>query len=1706
METLTQTGGFKVRGLLMEDDRFRILRATRESDGATVCLKTTVSAYPEARLIAILKNEFSVASQLKSGVIPRYLEKFEDGNKLYLVMENFSGMALPDYLENESPEITEKLKIAVQMGGIIEDLWKHNLVHKDLRTDRFIYDPQSQVLHLVHFGSAGSQTRQSVDQGNTFRQLADLAYVSPEQTGRTSWGIDHRSDLYAFGICLYEIFTGRLPFEGKDSLELLYMQVAGRPLSPRQQDDEIPEGLSGVIEKLLEKAPGDRYQSIHGVNADLAYILKHLQDKAALAKFRVAAWDRPDRLKTPDEMHGRQDELSLLEMEFRKACEGDVRIMLLEGQQGVGKTFLVQAFRNGLLRVPHLYSAGRFEQFNKDFTKGGLIASVRQILSRFLALDTTAFSEFRENLEKDLDKNLGLLLRVLPELGLFYKDLEAPAPLEGNEEQNRFFYAFRLLLRSLSSPEMPLVIFLDDLQWADYSSLRLLEEIAVAQELSHIFVIGCFRQTEVGKSHPLNEVVTSLTRAGMMLKLHLNPLGTREIHAWLDDVLGPNPHNGKLTELVERRTRGLPFFIQQFLLLVFDKGLLQYEPEGKFWQFDLDQVGSLEMTDRIGDVIKSRLNSLSAAELEALQVAAILGYRFRESDIADLTGEPVESVIALLDKASDLGIVIPDETGWVQDKSTEIAPFTHRFLQQSLRKHFYENTPDKDREEIHYRIGKIRLASQPEEGPGQDYFFEMLQHLNLGKSQITEREEAENLALMNLEGGKQAYSANAYEQALFYLESGRDLILNFSRKSLELSEIVFWIGKSKYLLGDYESAEAELKQLVKESGDFMFRLKVAKELCRLFITVGNHEESLKTGLKVIQESKYAMPVPKGQGALRFAIIRKMLRLRMKLTTRKFEKLRDLPRNEDPELSAFLRSYEELMVSALSVNPTLFALLVLQQVQITLKYGLTPFSGPAFISFAILNAVGVGDYKTALNAGKAAVELVNIPGLGAKRTEIRFADSHFLLHLKDEIRDHLEVYLDIHRHFIEIGDPIFAGYSLNSRIWSMVALGINLDEIGQEMDAYIRNFRLKGEQEVLDMMVPRRQFIRGVQGQLTEPWTLSDESYHFENKFTELKERGSYSVLGGMVLAKIQIDWLFHRYSDGISWCQQGEPYLPNMEGIYFTCEYYLYTLLNHLGEFISFGRKPESGELKKLKAYNKKLKKLYGQQPGNYESHYLLFHAGFLHLEGKLEKAELAYSAAIASAKKLKFWQNYAVANEIAFQLSRQLGRKNNEVNFLKDARQGYLIWGATAKVNQLDRAYSDFLGDGSSPVSDTGSDVLELNTLLKASNALSQEIRLHTLLQALLRILMENAGATRGCFVMPHEGVLIAEIEGEMAESGFQAQVLGDSPDPNRFPLAVIRYVARTGEAVTQNSGFSDLFHDDPYLESVRPKSFLCHPVIHQGQFLGLIYLENQLVSNSFSPARIELLSLLSGQIGISIQNAKLYENLEKKVADRTRELAEEKKKSEDLLLNILPEHTAGELMATGKTHARKYEKVTILFTDIVGFTPIVEQLSAENLVNMLDTYFSECDKIVEKHQLEKIKTIGDAYLCAGGLHEKDPESAKKVVDAGLEMIELVDKLKDRFGEFKIRVGIHTGPVVAGVVGTKKFAYDIWGDAVNIASRMESAGEPNRVNISETTYQLVKDDFECDYRGKVKAKNKGELPMYFVRKPDDAPAAEPSA
>ncbi|HEX5625072.1 MAG TPA: adenylate/guanylate cyclase domain-containing protein, partial [Saprospiraceae bacterium] len=694
--------------------------------------------------------------------------------------------------------------------------------------------------------------------------------------------------------------------------------------------------------------------------------------------------------------------------------------------------------------------------------------------------------------------------------------------------------------------------------------------------------------------------------------------------------------------------------------------------------------------------------------------------------------------------------------------------------------------------------------------------------------------------------------------------------------------------------------------------------------------------------------------------------------------------------------------------------------------------------------------------------------------------------------------------------VESNDIIYAGYAVTFINRAQLYMGEELDRVYEKLVGYIQ-FTHKIQSIVsLHQMLPWTRMIIDL-AQIEPNAALFGEQVKEEDHYAYVKSlagNGLLLPLAQYYTAKSMYHYILGHYQKSLDFSLKAQPHMASVLGLPEWAEHQVFQTLSMLALHLD-GQLPPNKEAKSWKK-NLKLMQLWAvNSPRNYESKYLLAYAESLVLANDIEHARAQFNLAIQSSQESGMKYMTALIYERLAAMNFRLKETELAEKHIHQALIEYQQWGAKAKVSQLLEQHS-FLRSAKH-AQDSGkksisSNSLDLESVLKAASSLSSEVVLEKLLEKLLLILVENAGAQNAYLLRNRNNQLYVDASSRMSNE-FVCEI-------KSYPLeegegishAVVRRVNNSKESIIIDDAEKDpMFSKDPQSRKLKVKSILCMPILSKGEMLSILYLDNAASAYTFTRNRLEILNLLSGQIAVSLENAQLYSNLEQKVLERTStiekqkvELEEEKHRTETLLLNILPEEIAEELKTKGSSKPQRHESVTIMFTDFEKFTLMSEKLSPEEIVEIVDYHYKAFDKIIEKYNIEKIKTMGDAYMCVSGLPRPHPDHAIRAALAALEILDFVQSYnasrRDNGLPFcQIRIGLHTGPVVAGVVGLNKFAYDIWGDSVNTASRMQSVSEPGRINISNTTFELIRDRFKCTHRGKIKVKYKDDIDMYYV-------------
>lgn len=1720
--------GYRIVKSLEKNENNEIFLAERDSDKQAVVLKQTVLFNESSPASSKTGHEYDILKDLKHEGIPKVFEIAYNGKSIALVQEYINGSNLKEQIFKKRISVSDVLNIALQLSDILHYIHKKGIIHKDLNPRNIILTKEGNV-KLIDFAISSNLHSETNDLLNIDQIEGTLNYISPEQTGRTAYSIKHHCDFYSFGILLYELLIGKPPYDSIDPLEIIHFHLSRVPTPLRSILPDLPDGLDQVISKLMEKNPDDRYQSALGLKADLEIIKEHFITKKPLIEFSTGIHDITGEYKQTQKLYGRKEEKKDLLNYYDNLSIVRSMLVLVAGYSGVGKSALIRHVKYPIIQKGGTFLSGKFDQFKQDIPYYAFIEGIEEFIRNLLSEPENNIENWKQKIKSVLGNNLGLIAEVIPLLSKIIKDYPEVPKLQPAEQESRFNKFLLDFIFSFSTTDKPLVIFLDDLQWADLSSLNLVKRIIENPGENSILILGAYRDNEVDKGHPLLITLKQIESSKNRIKnIQLQALDeTTTCKITKDSLFMSQSQATDLGALVFRKTKGNPFFIHSFLKNLYDKELVKSETDGN-WVWDNNEIDKLSYTDNVIDLMTERLIVLPYATQLMLKYAAVLGNIFKIDELSQLTEKSSleiynnlkpaikEGYINSLDKRYR-SLALSSLNQEFDEQQTQLNgsahfTFTHDKVQQAA----YNLIEISELAELHLRIGRLFLNNK-KESQLHDGIFELLNHFALSLNLINNNSEKEKIASLCLIAGQKAKESISYDLGVRFLEMGKSLLGSGSWQSnYQLTyDIIKELGECQYLNNNPNIAEQNFKDVLRHAKTNFDKLKVYSVHTALYLKIGNSPESLRLGLEAVK--LYGIRFPKNKKIIQISALLNLMKFIFLFST-KYKKPEDFEHIEDSideENIALSKLMIDLASSAYMIDQNLMMLVVLRIIKNYLKNGYTDASGWGFsgLSTVVLSALKL--QKKGLDLWKLTIELNKKNKSPIIKWRLNYLVTAFGNPWRIPYRNDFANILDTTKACILNGDQLFTGYSVSIYQRYRFIAGINLKELieGSEEQIPLIEKGLGG----FDFFQCFHQMAKGISG-LTNNNSWNDEHFNGDKELERIEYEGNNTKLGFFHTARLTSRYYFGKFDDAIQEHETVLKYKGNMLGELCEALYAFYTSLSISAKYAEMEKNEKRKYLKVFKTCLKDLKLWSQACPENHLQHYQLIQAELFAMKNDFENAIKFYEKSINTAIENKFKYVEAIANERAASLCYSKQLKKQSQSYSNEAWEAYHSWGATIKCTELENKYPELgktkviqksaeIASASSVTSSSSQSALDLASVLKASQSIASQVKYVDLLKKLMHVIIENAGAERGCLLHKKGENLCIEAEGKSGNN--EIKILASVPfkETDLVPHSFINYSWRSEESeVVNDAGIEERFNSDPYIKEHATLSMMCVPITLQGKITGLLYLENNLLKGVFNRDRINLLQMLSSQIGISIENSMLYENLEEKVVERTKEIEKqrveiqlEKEKSDSLLLNILPKHAADELKSTGKYKAQSYKNVTVMFCDIVGFTTLGENMNADMLVNELHEFFSGVDDIMDKYGIEKIKTIGDAYLCAAGLDEtKGNIPSINMVSASKEILDFLSELnqrKEKEGrrKFQIRIGIHTGPVTAGVVGKSKYAYDIWGDTVNTASRMESSGEPGKINISGNSFELVKEDFNCEYRGKISAKNKGEIDMYFV-------------
>lgn len=1586
--------GCRVKEKIYESRNALVYRAHQEAENRPVILKMLKQAYPPPKKIAAFRREYELIRSLQSpGVISAY-NLATDQHRPVIVLEDFGGKSLAQFLQARRLPLADALSLAIEIADVVGQVHRQHVIHKDVNPSNLVWNPTTDQLKLIDFGVSTPLTREDPILSYPIGSEGTLAYISPEQTGRMNRAVDYRTDFYSLGVTIYELLTGQLPFPTSDELALVHAHIAQQPIPPHQIAPDIPQPLSSIVMKLMAKNAEDRYQSAHGIKADLEECLRQWRTGRKVDPFLLGEQDATDRFHIPQKLYGREAEIDTLLTVFERVSQGASEIILVSGYAGIGKSALVREVYKPLTLKRGYFAAGKFDQLHRDIPYVSLAQAFRSLMRQLLTESGAQITTWREKLLAALGPNGKVIVDVIPELELLIGP-QSPAPsLPPAETQNRFHLAFQNFVRVFTEQGRPLVIFLDDLQWADAASLTLLQLLMTTPENRSLLIIGAYRDNEVRGAHPLQLVLDEVRKGGRIVShIVLGPLGLPNVQQWIADTLACTPERAApLAGLVLAKTNGNPFFIKEFLESLYEERLLTFSAQRREWQWDVARIKVQDITDNVVELMASRMQKLGGRTREVLKLAACIGNQFAlrtltivyekspSETATDLWPAIVEGLVAPLSEAYALANL---EVQGLTDEIMLEYKFAHDRVQQAA----YSLIPQAERPAVHRRVGRLLLRNMLAEEREQN-MFDIISHLNVGRGLIEQRAEQEELATLNLAAGKRAKAAAAYKPALHYLLVGVELLPEDAwerRYDLALA-LYIETAEAAYLSADFERMERLSEIVLRQAKTLLDKVRVYEINIHACTARNKLLEGIKTGLKVLELLGIKFPEKPTQEH----ITRALAETKRALARKRIEDLRNLAEMADLYKLATMRILSGMVHLTKIGFPELFPLVVCQAVNLSVKHGNTPLSAQAYAAYGLILCGMTGDIDDGYQFGELALDLVEQFNAKELKTSTVYIVASFIQPWKEHIGVTLNPLLEGYQLGLETGDLNFAAMSVFGYLFKAYWIGNELTWLEREIVKYNETIDQFKKDFIRDLNRLYRQVVLNLLGRSEDPCCLVGESYDEAKMLPLWLKANNRNAICHIYLNKLILCYLFQAYSRAAEHAVRTEEYLDSLSGTVAIPPFYLYDSLAKLAVWFDTQESERERLLEKVAANQKKMELWAHHAPMNCLHKFYLVEAERARVLGNESEAREYYDRAIDLAREQGYVNEEALANELAAKFYLARGQARLAQHYLRDAHYAYVRWGALAKVKDVETRYPQFLDQAKSSFSQTGGIILTASTeqrllssfdftsVLHASQAISSEIHLDKLLTKLMTLVIENAGAQRALLILDREGQLVIEAEGVVGkgEVAMRRSVpVEGSPD---LPIAIVRYVERTKEQVVLNgAALKEMFATDSYIISKQPKSILCAPLVTQGKLAGILYLENNLASDAFTPDRLEVLNLLSAEAAISIENARLYrrleeanerladysKTLEQKVEERTQALQQKNQELERANLQVLEATRRKSQFLAGMSHELRTPMNAIL-----GFTRLVlrrtgdilperqrdnlvkVQESAENLLNLIN------------------------------------------------------------------------------------------------------------------------------------------------------------
>jgi predicted ATPase/class 3 adenylate cyclase len=1654
--------GHAVTGRISDSGAAVVFRA-RDSGGRPVILKVLKEDPPSARGVAKLQREARICRELRArGIegVPEPVEVMVTPSRAAYVMRDPGLVSLEERIAHRPLSLTEALRIGARVAAILAAIHQAGILHKDIKPANIVVDPRTLEPQLIDFGIAGPLDRRAPKPVAPRHLEGSLGYLAPEQTGRLGRGVDDRADLYALGVTLFELVAGRMLFDEDDPMTLVHRHITTPAPALASLRPSVPAPLSELVARLLRKNPEDRYQTARGVAHDLGELLRLHEEGKTLDDFVIGQRDRADRFRLPDRLYGRREETTALLEICEDAFAGTPQVFAIRGYPGIGKSRLVAEAHRPIARRGGWLARGTADPLRTNVPALPLVEAVEELTDLLMSAGEDDLRRDRELLADAVGPRAAVLVDLVPRLALLLGEQPEPEPLPPDAARARLQEAFIDLVQTLARSDHPLVLFLDDLQWADRATLELVRQLGSDPHGGPLVLVLAWRDNDPEALRPLEAMLQSLQRerlgAGLppVVEQVLGDLTPEAVGALVTDATGREADDvAELAEVTHAKTHGNPLAVRQFLLAMHADGELRFDPD-LGWTWAQEGRRDREVSANVVDLVLSRLERLEDATRGALAVAGIAGPAFALDRVAEVAGIGLSALALALRPAVEEGFCVAVDDAWSLLDPSGAVPDPSlvprlRFVHDRVREAATRELTDDARSRLHLDVARAALAGRSASEAPRDVLVEVADHLVQALPALEER-DAEEVAALLLAAGEAAVDASSFSTARTWFDAGRRLL---GRRVWELPGLGVPLVRNAavctFLDGDRAAADALFDELLARSGDPVERARAANAKAELLTAQGDYDAAIDVGFLGLRDLGFSVPRRPTMARMLAALAS----MRWRLVGQTPEQIIDLPRLTDPKAAMALRILNTLTAPARFTDKVkLSTVVICTMCAISHRHGNAPESAFAWGQYGFLVGTLFGDLSTGARWSRVAGEIGAKQDALTCRPFVRFVRGALLQSWTEPPLEAAEQLRLGEADAAEAGNPAFQLNCQSVRSTLLLHGAPSLADAEASAEHGLAIARRQGIEVVGESQWAYRQFVRALMGKTDGPTDWNEPGFDYGAYEARNADTSFRITLTVNALYRALAHYLFDEMDAALRRTEEAEALAEEGMGVPFSqrlpwvCALVRLRSLQRSTVDRAKAKKIIAGHHKQLALWAKHAPAVHGHRSLSVE-------AGIALAERDPNRALDLYDRAVARAAEGGFAIELAVIHEEVARMHLASKRTAIAMGHLRAARQTWLDLGGVTKVRQLEAAYPElqvghesghlaFLPapslDSRTTTERRGS--LDLFSVVKTMQALSSQLELADLVDRLLEIVAENAGARRAVLLRqdPAEGM---QVIAERASDGMPVEGAARLAERRDFAHSMVRRAWRTGEAQrlldTQDPG---PFVADPWVGQGHARSILVVPLQHAGRRLGVLYLEHDESPRVFTDARQKLLELLSTQIGISLENADLYARTRAQAASFARFVPAG-------FLQLLGKR---ELLEVGPGDAVSRD-MTVLFADIRSFVSRSEPMSAQETFRFVNRYLGYVGPVIRQHGGFIDKYIGDAVMALFPRHPLD------ALRAGVAMHEAVARFNVALAEegappVRIGVGLHHGRLVLGTVGdSERLDGTVMSDVVNTASRLES-------------------------------------------------------